>query len=347
MTATLRCYSFHSVKGGVGKSTLSVITAIALAHEHPASRVYLVDMDLTGTSLADVLPLLAPRWEDTSDGEPLDLLIPPTQFHTHQRSRELVEIREDSRASAAVGVPYLNDYLLFQTPDWDEETDVPPASIAWRLQGGPDNLRVFPSSALPRDLERAMPVIYDEEHAAYLEGRLEYLLAALASEDHEVFVVFDTPPTIPGLSRSVLSLALRLSPEEKDTLSEDGDMPSALEAATVRWRAYVVATQDYQDIRAAARWLSVAENETVIRLVLNRVGGEEKQREQLHLRALREPASGDDVLGAEDHSALARLDPRVATPIWIEEDAVLQKLFRGEEAPPHLREHLRRLDEEG
>lgn len=345
MTGTLRCYSFHSVKGGVGKSTLSVVTALALAHKHPGAAVFLVDMDLTGTSLADVLPLEAPKWEGVEAAGPLDLQVPASGFHEHESARARIEERAEAEGSAAVGVPFLNDYLLYSTPDWDQGTDVPPAAISWRLQGAPDNLRVLPSSALPRDLVRALPVIYDEEHAAYLEGRLEYLLAALVSKEPETFVVFDTPPTIPGLSRSVLSLALRLSHEPKEKLSDDEDMPPALEAATVNWRAYLVATQDYQDIRAAARWLSLTEDGAVVRLVLNRVGGEKKQREQLHLRALREPGPSERALRPEDPEALARLDRRLAEPIWIEEHPDLQKLFRGGETLPNLVDYLRLMDE--
>jgi hypothetical protein len=344
MTGTLHCYSFHSVKGGVGKSTLSVISAIALAHEHPEIPVFLVDMDLTGTSLADVLPLLAPKWDGLAPDMPIDLLQAPSGFHTEEASRERMEERRDAEGAAAVGVPFLNDYLLFQTPSWDEETDVAPAAIAWGLRGGPDNLRVFPSSALPRDLERTLPVIYDEEHAAYLEGRLEYLLDALVSEDDgEVYVVFDTPPTIPGLSRSVLSLALRLSRQPKRTLARDEEMPPALHDATVDWRAYLVATLDRQDIRAAARWLPP--DSAVVRLALNRVGSEE-ERNQLLRTALRKPAHESTAPTPESPEPAEEQHPYLDNPIWIEEDVALRELFRGDEPPPNLRKLLRKLDED-
>jgi hypothetical protein len=342
MTGTLRCYSFHSVKGGVGKSTLSVLTAVALADEHPEARVYLVDMDLTGTSVADVLPLEAPRWEGVADGEPLDLLKPPSGFHDHERTRDLVEVREESTARAVVGVPFLNDYLLFETPDWDEETDLRPESIAWRLRGGPDGLRVLPSSALPRDLERALPVIYDEEHAAYLEGRLEYLLAALVAGERDVFVVFDTPPTIPGLSRSVLSLALRLSREPKETLSADGDMPRALKEADVRWRAFIVATLDHQDVAAAWRWFKRVEDAEIIRLVLNRTGGTKDQM----LAQVEDILRGSHTPGPADPDAVGPAVRLAGRTRVVAEDRGLAGLFRGKAAPPVLRDLLRRLDDD-
>lgn len=350
MTKRLRCYSFHSVKGGVGKSTLSVVSAIAFAHAHPEARVYLVDMDLTGTSLADVLPLEAPSWEGIDPGGRIDLLQLPKGFCKHEDIRARVEQRGELPAESAeiIGVPFLNDYLLFPTPDWDMERDVPMASLCWRLPKGPENLRVLPSSALPRDLSRALPVIYDEEHAAFLEGRLEYLLAALLGETNEAVVVFDTPPTIPGLSRSVLSLAFRLSREPKTPLSADEFMLPQLEGAQIDWRAFVVATQDYQDIRAATRWLNLVgdADRDVVKLVLNRISGDEQQRKELLVSALRDRPGGSGTQGPADPSPPADLNPLVLSPIWIKEDAVLSAIFRDEKTPPVLRRLLKDLDEE-
>lgn len=330
MTQRLRCYSFHSVKGGVGKSTLSVVTAVALADAHPNARVYLVDMDLTGTSLADALPLEAPRWDGIGPQDPIDLRQSSGGFLEGNDTRLRIEERGAANAERApVGVPFLNDHLLFTPPRWEADKDVPPRAVSWRLVQGPENLCVLPSSALPRDLARALPVIYDEEHAAFLEGRLEYLLTALLDEGGDVFVVFDTPPTIPGLSRSVLSLALRLAREPKASLSADGFMPQALREAPVTWDALLVATQDYQDIRAAARWLDLVSpaDPDVLRLVVNRVTGNAEQRRALHMDALRDSAN-----------------PLALGPTWLEEDATLREIFRGEKAPPVLARWLQQME---
>jgi MinD-like ATPase involved in chromosome partitioning or flagellar assembly len=343
MTQRLHCYSFHSVKGGVGKSTLSVLTAVALSAAHPDAHVYLIDMDLTGTSLADVLPLVAPKWDGVGLADPIDLRQPPDGFHPHAASRPRIEERANAPSGAAViGVPFLNDYLLFTPRDWKEDQDVPPRAISWKLAKGPENLRVLPSSALPRDLARALPVIYDEEHAGFLEGRLEYLLAALLCEGGDAFVVFDTPPTIPGLSRSVLSLALRLTREPKEALSEDGFMPQTLREAELNWSAMLVATQDYQDIRAAARWLDLVgpTDRDVLRLVVNRVSGDKRQRQALHLEALGAD-SADPLAGADP---LASANPLALNPTWVEEDRTLREIFRGEKAPPVLADVLKQLE---
>ena len=298
MSGSLRCYSFHSVKGGVGKSTLSVLTALGLA-QRGDRRVTLIDMDLTGTSLADVLPLESPACEAAPDGT-LSLLRSPTGFHSREDTRQLMEERDEqareaihrgTEARAARCVPFLNDYLLFATPDWDNQQDLPIESVLWRMRGfSPENsLRVLPSSALPVDLERIIPVVFDENHSGFLESRLEYLLDALVPEQGEAVVVVDTPPTIPGLSRSVLSLALRLSAgggTEKVSLSLQGGLPPRLKDAPVTWTAFLVGSLDRQDLRAANRWLSLVKEEERrhIRFLANRVGPGDKHeiREQLN-----------------------------------------------------------------
>nr|WP_301340392.1 P-loop NTPase [Corallococcus exercitus] len=323
----MRCYSFHSVKGGVGKSTLSVVTALKLARK-PGAQVTLIDMDLTGTSLADVLPLEAPAWSHVEASERLNLLQKPDGFRSLEETRDAMEERDEAARKAleenpegpesrmARGVPFLNDYLLFATPDWDAQQDVPVASLLWRVQGlAHESLRVIPSSALPSDLERGIPVIFDENHSGFLEGRLEYLLDSLvpdASGD-EAVVVVDTPPTIPGLSRSVLSLALRLSRKEKQPLSEDGMMPERLRNAEVQWTAFLVSTMDRQDLRAAARWLSLVNEEEAhhIRFLINRArSGDEQQLKDLLSQAL----------GYEPN-------PLINNPLWVKEERTWE-LFR-------------------
>jgi len=329
VSGRLRCLSFHSVKGGVGKSTLSTVAAVQIAAAEPGVPVYLIDMDLTGTSLADVLPIEAPCWSGVAQNAPINLLSKPGGFHPRGDLQDLLAARELRDVSSdVIGVPFLNDFLLFATPDWDAQEEVPIASVAWRLTDGPQNLRVLPSSALPIDLERTLPVIYDEEHAGFLEARLEYLLDELVPSSGDVVVVFDTPPTIPGLSRSVLSLAFRLSRTPKTALSEDGQMPFRLEEAELDWKAFLVATLDYQDLRAAERWLSLVPegDQSVITPLLNRApSGDPQQVEALVREAL-----------------LYSANPMLLRAIPVEEDPSLQ-LFRGERVPPVRDDLIRRI----
>ncbi len=304
MSGTLRCYSFHSVKGGVGKSTLSVATAIHFARG--GLPVALVDMDLTGTSLADVLQLEAPTWKDQGPEDVLPLTRAPDGFLPYKDTGERMELRDthkrelmdenqvSAEARQARGVPFLNDYLLFATADWDARQDVHLSSLLWRWPGAPESLSVIPSSALPTDLEQTISVVFDENYSGFLEGRLEHLLEALVPDEGERVVVFDTPPTIPGLSRAMLSLAFRLSdkgPEDKMELSEDGGMPERLRAAHVHWKAFLVGTQDWQDLRAMNRWLSLVrpEEERYLQCLVNRVlEGDEHQISKM----LREAVKG-------------------------------------------------------
>ncbi|HFE43998.1 MAG TPA: hypothetical protein ENJ18_00700, partial [Nannocystis exedens] len=278
MTGTLRCYSFHSVKGGVGKSTLSTALALGLARRHPDRQVVLIDLDLTGTSLSDVLPLCAPRWSSNK----LDLLKAPDHgFFSADETQERITRREPQLRDR---VPYLNDFLLRTDTDWSTDDDVVPEALFWALDGGPKNLRVIPSSALPADLERIIPVIFDEEHAPFLEARMEVLLdTIMPDEDEEKIVVIDTPPTIPGLSRSVISLAFRLGHKPKRALAEDDYIPSRVEAGRVHWQVGMVLSRDQQDLRAAERWLALVEpnDEDLVRVILNRLlSGEDEQMEK-------------------------------------------------------------------
>lgn len=293
----LTCYSFHSVKGGVGKSTLATWTAQSRALAAPAEPSYLIDMDLTGTSLADVLPLRAPCWPGAEGAAPqrsdsrgagaaraIDLRQPPVGHLSLADTRERMEARGQPMGGrrSACGVPFLNDYLLFADPDWDERRDADPRGLLWRLEQGPSNLSVLPSSALPEDLEQILPVIFDENHSAFLEARLEHLLAALAPEQGAATVVIDTPPSLPGLSRAVLSLALRLGGERKLALAQDGIIPPRLQQATISWQVFLVTSEDAQDLRAADRWceLILPAERRRVQVLINRPRANDSDRER-------------------------------------------------------------------
>jgi len=331
----LSCWSFHSVKGGVGKSTLATLTAVQLANDHPDDTVWLVDMDLTGTSLADVLPLRAPRCARSADGEALDLEHPAESFLDPPDIESALSDRDEDESGRPIGVPFLNDYLLYATEDWDEEHDVNIDALAWQPHGqsSPSNLRVLPSSALPRDLDRILPVIFDEEHAGFLENRLEYLLSAMLGERRTTHVVFDVPPTIPGLSRAVLSLALRLGRGTKTPLSLDGFFPDLLEEAALSWCAVMIATTDLQDIRALTRWLDRVkpDEEAVFRVLINRTQRTDEGERQQWLEEL--------TAGGLLNRLLSRTQWLSASPAF--------ELFRRSEFPhphPRIADLLRKLE---
>lgn len=266
----LRCASFHSVKGGVGKSTLSYMVARLLAEQAPeGERVALIDADLTGTSLADVLSLRAPRWNSVAADDRLPLGRVPDAWTKLEHAGDAQGIDPSpmpnltTRATRENGhahdVPLLNDFLLWEQDRYDQDKDVHPEALFWKpLAEDPlaERLVVIPSSALPNDLAQILPLIYDELHAAFLESRLEWLLHWLLVKTNVRTVIFDTPPTVPGLSRAVLSMAMRLPDDE--SLAKDGGTPQSLTRAagtTITWTAFLIASTDLQDIRAADRWL--------------------------------------------------------------------------------------------
>ena len=269
-------WSFHSVKGGVGKSTLAVLCAARLSQDH---KVVLIDADLTGASLSDVLPLWAPYWD-----KELDLSAKPSG---HQDPADLVQKRLDASDATPVGVPYLNDWLRYpRDSEWkSKEYDV--ESLLWRPHDEqlPQLLRLIPSSALPADLWSVLPLLYDEGFSAFAESRLEWLLNGLLNLGYRRFV-FDTPPTLPGFSRAVMSMALRLPSSER--LAPEGLAPETVERARWTWRPCLVTTQDTQDLLATERWLSALDprDRREIQVVLNRFDKAESAVRSVVTRAL-------------------------------------------------------------
>lgn len=310
----LDVYSFHSVKGGVGKSTLATLAALGMAHTRPDACVILIDMDLTGTSLADVLPLQAPSW--TSRDLPDALFYPPDSH----RDREATVAAIDN----AEALPFLNDYLLLPHPTDPDHADAAPEAFLWRWEGAPPNLTAIPSSAIPSDVERIIPIIHDEERSAFIQGRLEVFIAALAryaeAQGHNKLVlVFDTPPSIPGLSRAVLSLGLRLGGTPRIPLVDGELLPLALEEAeSLRWRACLITTQDLQDRTALLRWLPAtpsdedANTREVLRLIYNRIGNREQ------FTRLADPAS---LVGHSTGPTPERWDDD-KHPVWLNPEAI-------------------------
>jgi hypothetical protein len=169
-------------------------------------------------------------------------------------------------------------------PDYVLSLAALPQAVGWKLEGGPENLLVLPCSAFPEDIEVILPVLYDEEHSAFLESRLEWLFDALLKEEEEVFVVLDAPRGLAGLGCSALSLGLRLTKQPKQDLSDGGGTPLHLEKAIVDWRAFFVTSEDRQDLQAVGRWLKLAESEEdVVRLVYRSSLAEEGWRDLLGL----------------------------------------------------------------
>jgi len=337
--SVLALYSFHSVKGGVGKSTLATLNALQLAKKHPDARVLLVDMDLTGTSLADVLPLQAPR---VSEDNVLALDSAAAEWCSVDDTRAAVRRRGDEVDPRQRHVAFLNDYLLFAPLDGSLDAD--PRSLFWKYNGAPKNLDVLPSSALPRDLQRILPVIFDEHQSAFLEARLETLISRVLSSDRneadetlrDLHVVLDVPPTIPGLSRAVLSAVMRLSARDGVVDLADNRPTDRVfqDIETRRGRAFVVTSRDLQDLRAAARWLRATTDDRV-RVIVNRSDEGSAVQMRDELRDALGGAPTGSVLDAPTESADASdWAPQFASAIWVPNNPSL-RIFRAEDAIPN------------
>ena len=114
MTRKMAIHAFVSAKGGVGKSTLA--TSCALLNHAKGRHVAVFDLDLTGSSLGDGLPLQAPDLSCGTSGE-LDLR---TNAPGLLLSRQETERRWRERRAAgsdARWLPYLNDCFRFVGED--------------------------------------------------------------------------------------------------------------------------------------------------------------------------------------------------------------------------------------
>lgn len=261
-----RLITIHSQKGGVGKTLIGLYLARRLAQNldgWKSERTVFIDADLTGTSVAEALPLLAPK----EDGD----------RHTIQTTRQLLKEISASKANRnylpqplSRRLRFLNDILLCPPEMYrctlnrkGNSNDFSRHLLLWTVdrgvldehmhEGGKgrpgeldlDRLRVIPSSGLPRHVAQCVPHIYKEGVTEYLERRLAEIVYSLWTEPWEAdgpfdSVVIDTSPMLRGISRVVLNLHERL----KDTESRH-KMRSAL---SVHGKAIFVSSADAQDV---------------------------------------------------------------------------------------------------
>ncbi|MBI4701364.1 MAG: P-loop NTPase [Deltaproteobacteria bacterium] len=201
---SLSLWCFCSVKGGVGKSALAVVCAKLLAAR--GRGVVLVDGDMTGSSLADGLLLVAPKVAQGAGGA-IDLEAPPTgEFHDSKETRRLRAARRDGAWSGQPPPPpFLNDVLAhLQTAKGKPRVD----ALLWRHEHD-DGVRYLPSSSLrgdvARSLEWLMPSSFDWVQAlAWAVDGLVERLGMLTD------VVVDLPPGVWGFAHQMLVLASML-----------------------------------------------------------------------------------------------------------------------------------------
>jgi hypothetical protein len=233
MSHPVQVIAFASLKGGVGKSTLAVASAIQRARD--GEQVLLVDGDLTGTSLADALEFLAPG--------PTGAVLSREQTVGLRRSR-----RADLIAKREPGAPYFfNDVLAAPRStsmehSSDASTQRPPLpQTLWRLEGVP-SLAVLPSSSVPEDFEGAINWLQDP--GATLDFRLaQWLIDVRAAWPELGCVVVDLPPGIFGFAK----LALKGLAHLVGQLDLGADYPPAL-PQHFAFQPLLVTSEEPQDL---------------------------------------------------------------------------------------------------
>lgn len=245
---TITLYAFASAKGGVGKSTLAVACATTLARQ--GRRVAVLDADMTGSSLADGLDLVAPVL-DVGAGGGLDLLAPATgRWYGRQETWRLIDAREDTEAGDPAEPPivFLNDALRVQTEEGPVACRMD--ALAWRREGGDERIAWYPSSPLERDQKLDLAWLYEETYWEWT-ARLAWLLRALADQVPDLTAaVVDLPPGLFGFTHGVMTFL--------NDVARRGPLPPAFpafetERTTWRVRPYLVTSEDHNDLYVAVR----------------------------------------------------------------------------------------------
>lgn len=272
-----RLITIHSQKGGVGKTLIGLYLARRLSQNlggWKPERTVFIDADLTGTSIAEGLPLIAPKEKEIGH---LDLV----------NTRGL--LKQLSSSDKPVGflpqpnsrkVKFLNDLLVCPPEVYRSTLEDRPGgnnfsrrTLLWRIDPGSlqeylheieststsdlelDRLRIIPSSGLPRHIAHCVPLVYKEGITEYLERRLAEIVCSLWTKSWEPAgpfdsIVIDTSPMLRGISRAVLKLHRVLV---------DEDRRSQLDlSCKIDRKALFVSSSDTQDLVDTGRALDEA-----------------------------------------------------------------------------------------
>lgn len=206
--------TIHSQKGGVGKTLIALYLARRFVEglqplppgkdwAPDGLRTVLIDGDLAGTSLADVLPLSTRTLNGSKlTADEVDSYL-GTSYQGWDRNARLA---------------FLNRYLFCDPWHYGRFQEENPGALDgfgmqhllwWPEDRFRDWLAVIPASAFPVDIAEGIPHIFKEDITHFLHKRLTDLVLALwvgkGVKSFDV-VVIDTPPTLYGVSRVVLDL---------------------------------------------------------------------------------------------------------------------------------------------
>lgn len=321
---SLGLHVFSSVKGGVGKSTLAVVTAKLLARRGQVPVV--VDADMLGASLADGLRLRAPVVELTTEGL-LDLEAPATnRWHTLDETRKLREKRRRRLEELATGVKelpscpppaYLNDALHYPLPHPQRECSV--GGILWRHEQE-DGVGYLPSSPLRADASAAAPYALGAPHGFHWVRRLSWLLEGLIEQQPSITdFVIDLPPGTWGFSQEALVWLGALASQKIPS-----GYPKLHEKRSVVVNPFVVTSQDRNDRVLAVEYFMYARPfvQNIVPLCNKLHEGRDEVRKKVR-RDLAPPLQG---LGIEDTLRFIPTLSRSLGRLFVEGDVELEEI---------------------
>lgn len=263
---TITLHTFCSVKGGVGKSTLAVVCArlLALSKRVPV----LMDCDLTGTSIADGLRLVAPKIAAGADGG-VDLSAAPSGEHlaSVEETRRLRTERRDSGWKDRVHPPpYLNDILERR---FVGSEPVRADAALWRHELA-DGVAYLPSSSIHHDLIRSLAWYNDREPFDWAQTFLWVLDDLARYKEDLTDVVVDLPPGTWGFPHETMVIV--------STLLSGTPLPDGYpqwHKGPIRWRTnpFVVTSSDGNDLVPALEYLgrNVHDRLRTLRPLVNKV----------------------------------------------------------------------------
>lgn len=165
-----RIFSIHSVKGGVGKTSVALAAGGIIAAKFN-KKTLIIDADLTGASFIDV-----PIWGNRR----------PTYEYLNKLL--LANPNDFARYTAVYNA--------------DKGTGLP---FTQEVPGHNKLLFILPSSPLSQDIARVVPLISQEDTLHFFKHRLEDILVKAFHDKFEA-VIIDHPPGLYGISLASLGI---------------------------------------------------------------------------------------------------------------------------------------------
>lgn len=221
-----KIYSMHSQKGGVGKTSIAIAIA-GLEAIFNGKKVLLIDADLTGTSIKDIL------------------------------------VRKDERDP----YKYINNVILAAPDDFVDYTSIISKGTKKKssnLSGLHDfyyeseiDPKIFfsPSSPDYNDVLEIIPLISQEDYLHFFRHRIEDIIVTAINDGFEV-IILDLSPGIHGLSKNICDMMFEQIIKREGENTEDTRLKSLFNSShlnhgkTIEPHVVFVTTSDKPDYRA-------------------------------------------------------------------------------------------------